>query len=239
MDDFKGYLEKELELAPQTVATSIYSLKGAIRTLIERSSDLSLKQIFFIERKLKSIKPPRPATRVIPKEKILSEKEIQRLLDHLPRSVFSVCTLLKESGIRVSEALNLKWKDLKQHSNGATLEVMGKGDIFRTIRISFELLELLLHERETREVESDYIFATKSGKPLSRTNLHKTIHRYGKKILLKENVGCHTFRHSFATRLLKNGADVGSVSRYLGHASPATTLSFYCHNQLSDEQLFG
>lgn len=81
-----------------------------------------------------------------------------------------------------------------------------------------------------------YLFETSAGKPYSRSYVSNQIAKLGRAILGRR-ISAHTFRHSFATRKIKETAKIQAVSEYLGHSSVAITLSLYCHEELSEEDL--
>jgi len=80
------------------------------------------------------------------------------------------------------------------------------------------------------------IFETRTGKPYSRSYVSGQIAKLGRYILEKR-ISAHTFRHSFATRKIRETGKIQAVSQYLGHSSVSITLNLYCHEELSAEDL--
>ncbi len=169
---------------------------------------------------------------------VLSLEEIESLL-----SVPDTCTpvglrnramleLLYGSGLRVSELvfLELNHVDL---DNGM-LRLWGKGFKERVVPFGEEaaavLREYLTGERESvlRVVNSRYLFPNSSGKPFSRQNIWTMVAQSARKAGISKRVTPHTLRHTFATHLLENGADLRMVQEFLGHSDISTT-QIYTH----------
>ena len=135
--------------------------------------------------------------------------------------------LMYSSGLRVSELINLKVsninfpeKILKDTSKGSKERIVPIGD--------FAMKYLLLYMNRVRNVSrfknSNYLFInTKTGKPYSRQSFFKKIKYYAMKAGITKKVSPHTLRHSFATHLLENGADLIMVQKMLGHTNIETT----------------
>lgn len=133
--------------------------------------------------------------------------------------------LLYSSGLRVSELINLKLKDI--NLEGGFIRVIGKGSKERVVPISRRTIErikeytrvyrgLLLGRRV-----SDFLFTTSRGKAMTRQRFWQTLKVYGKQTGL--DLSPHILRHSFATHLLEGGADLRSVQKMLGHSDISTT----------------
>ncbi|CAD2075329.1 Tyrosine recombinase XerD [Jeotgalicoccus aerolatus] len=179
-----------------------------------------------------------PALRLsTPKEErelpvVLSIEEMETLLqapDKTPQGIRdnAIMELLYASGLRVSELINLKLSDL--NLDMGFIHVYGKGDKERIVPtteyvaeklndyIKNQRLMLLKHEN------TDILFLTNRGKGFTRQGLWKTIKKYVLISGISKNITPHTFRHSFATHLIENGADLRAVQEMLGHSDISTT----------------
>ena len=143
-------------------------------------------------------------------------------------------------GLRVSELVNLKLSDL--FFDEGFIKVTGKGDKQRFVPIGSNTQKFINIWRDIRNhinVESeskDVLFLNFKGKKLTRAMVFTIIKKLVEKSGLKKNVSPHTFRHSFATHLLENGADLRAIQMMLGHES-ITTTEIYMHvdrSHLSD-----
>ena len=184
----------------------------------------------------------------IPKQKrllpeVLTEDEIIKLLDInlIDKYAYrnkAMLELIYSSGLRVSELLNIKIHDI--NLNEATLKVMGKGSKERLLPLGdyalYYVKEYLLDYRDkfTNYNKTDYLFLNSRGDKLSRQSFFKIIKEQQELKGIKKDISPHTLRHSYATHLLKHGADLRSIQELLGHSSISTT-QIYTH--IVDEQL--
>lgn len=136
-------------------------------------------------------------------------------------------------GLRVSELINLKISDLFFEED--FIKVTGKGDKQRFVPISQvnkKYIDLYRqHVRIHQSVQKgheDILFLNRSGKKLTRAMVFEIIKRLSAQIGLNKNISPHTFRHSFASHLLQNGADLRAIQQMLGHES-ITTTEVYMH----------
>lgn len=161
---------------------------------------------------------------------VLSIKEIENLFSCCDKKTFegardlAVLELLYAAGLRVSEVCTLSILDVDDHF----VRVMGKGRKERLVPVGKKAIEAidhyLIHFRN-HEIndQMDYLFVTKRGKVMDRIMIWKMIKRYAKEALIIKNVSPHTLRHSFATHLLDNGADIRIIQECLGHSNIGTT----------------
>jgi site-specific recombinase XerD len=180
------------------------------------------------------VKIPRPPRKVIP---TFSDSQIHDLLNLIDtrsaegyRDYAMILTLL-DTGIRVSELCSLKLDNIWLEEG--MLKVMGKGNKERLIPIGKYVQRLLWryinrYRPEPAGVNCNFLFLTRDGRPLTKDRVGKIMACYGKKAGLK-GVRCspHTLRHTAAVRFLRNGGDVFSLQRMLGHASLEMTRR-YC-----------
>ena len=177
---------------------------------------------------------------------VLTEKEITQLIksfdlnDSFGQRNKTIIEVLYGTGIRVTELINLKLSNIFFKEN--IIKITGKGNKERFVPIgSIALNEIIkyLKIREKNKIEnkfSDILFLNKYGRNLTRSMIFKIISDSCKRIDLDKKISPHTFRHSFATHLLKNGADLRTIQLILGHES-ITTTEIYTHldtNHLED-----
>ena len=155
--------------------------------------------------------------------KAISNGEINKIFDSLSRSdlankniYVTILRLMYISGLRVSEALALKWSDLSK--SNMSLNVYGKGSKERKSYLTSEFLELLY----TLKKDEGFIFNLK-GKKVSVRSVNQFLDKAYKKGLIKYKISSHVFRHSFATSMLENDADIRHIQKLLGHSSISTT----------------
>jgi integrase/recombinase XerD len=136
-------------------------------------------------------------------------------------------------GLRVSELVNLKLSDL--YFDEDFIKVTGKGNKQRFVPIStINKKYINIYRNEARvhlpiqKEHEDFVFLNRRGKQLTRAMIFTIIKRLAEHIGLKKSISPHTFRHSFATHLLENGADLRAIQQMLGHES-ITTTEVYMH----------
>ncbi|PJZ45072.1 site-specific tyrosine recombinase XerD [Leptospira brenneri] len=140
--------------------------------------------------------------------------------------------LLYSSGLRISEACNLKMTDIDMEN--MTIMVEGKGGRQRLVPFgekSLEILKRYLTESRTEILKKrtcEFVFVSKKGSYINRKSVWRLLNHYIKRTKIKKKVTPHTLRHSFATHLLENHADLKSVQELLGHIDISTT-QIYTH----------
>lgn len=162
--------------------------------------------------------------------KLLSTPNVTTKLGVRDRAILET---LYATGLRVSELVNLKLNDLHLPMN--LLQTIGKGDRERIIPISDVAIDWLNQYLTTTRVRllhhktnTDYVFLNAHGRQLTRQAIWQMIKKYVSLAGIKRHVTPHTLRHSFATHLLENGADLRIVQELLGHADISTT-QIYTH----------
>jgi integrase/recombinase XerD len=147
----------------------------------------------------------------------------------------AILELMYACGLRVSEAVDLKMSDID--ADAGILTCKGKGSKTRKVPIGKSAIEwlkrYLVLRRKKENIEINNLFVNFAGRPVNRQIIFKFIKQYAEKIGL-EDVSPHTLRHSFATHLVQNRADIRSVQQMLGHADISTT-QIYTH--LTDTHL--
>ncbi|PWB26807.1 tyrosine-type recombinase/integrase [Flavobacterium sp. HTF] len=172
-----------------------------------------------------------------------SEKELTDLMEEVSDPVgFEeirdklIVELFYATGIRRAELINLKIHNVDLSSN--VIKVLGKRNKERIVPVLPVVLlqfNLYLKERALVEniVDDDYFFISKKGLKLSESFVYRLINSYFSRVSEKVKKSPHVLRHTFATHLLNNGADLNSVKELLGHSSLAST-QVYTHNSLAE-----
>ena len=153
------------------------------------------------------------------------KKSLERT-DFIGRRNTLLLELLYSSGIRISEALNIKIKDINMDDK--SIRILGKGSKMRIVYFGEYAKEYLEEYLKVRNSSLEYLFLNKNNTLLTRRGAEYIISNLVKTSLLKKKVTPHTFRHSYATEMLNNGADIRSVQELLGHSSLSTT-GIYTH----------
>ena len=174
----------------------------------------------------------------------LSVEEIDQLISSIDLSQAqgernkAILETLYGCGLRVSELIGLKISDL--HFREGIISVTGKGNKQRLVPIGGSAeKQILIYKDQVRihmpvdKKSEDILFLNRRGKKLSRQMVFVIIKNLAEKIGLKKTISPHTFRHSFATHLVQNGADLRAVQELLGHVS-ITTTEIYTHLNRED-----
>lgn len=145
-----------------------------------------------------------------------------------------IIELLYATGIRVSELKNIKINDINFSDN--SIKVMGKGSKERIVFFNNHSLKAIKDYLSVREFSSEYLVLNNKGKQITVRGIELIIKNIIDKACLKVKVSPHTFRHTFATHMLKNGCPLKSVQELLGHASLSST-EIYTH--ITDDYIKG
>lgn len=227
-ETIKNYLYKNLsDKKSRSQARSISALKSFFNYLVFegliKDSPISNIEAPKLERKL---------------PEVLTEDEINQLIKSVDLNhVFgqrnkTIIEVLYGTGIRVSELVNLKLSNI--FFRESILKVNGKGDKERFVplgKIASTEIKTYLNIRDRMKIDSkntDILFINRYGRKLTRSMIFKIITDASKSIGLEKKISPHTLRHSFATHLLKNGADLRTIQLILGHES-ITTTEIYTH----------
>lgn len=176
--------------------------------------------------------------------KVLSKEEIIKILDIDLINAYSyrdkaMLELMYSSGLRISELVTLKMYNIDLDLG--ILRVMGKGSKERIVpigEIANKYVSLYISEYRNllNKKNSDFIFLNNRGTGISRQSFFKMLQKQAIKKNIKTSFTPHTLRHSFATHMLENGADLRSIQELLGHSDISTT-QIYTHvsNQIKKE----
>jgi integrase/recombinase XerC len=159
----------------------------------------------------------------------MSEEEMRKLSDSIFSQVTDVlekCIMevLYQTGIRKAELCGMMFESVNLSEN--ELKITGKGNKQRVIPIAAELADLLRSYLEVRrpiEEYRSYFFVNKKGKKLTEKFVYLVVNKYLSLVTTKEKRSPHILRHSFATHVLDNGAEISKVKKILGHSSLAST----------------
>ncbi len=172
----------------------------------------------------------------------LSIKEVESLLDISLNTAYdyrnkAMLELLYSTGLRVSELVNITVNNID--FNNCVIRIVGKGNKERIVPIGeYSMYYLNLYRNKRHElrktINDEALFLNNHGKKITRQGFFKILKKILKEKNLPEEVSPHTLRHSFATHLLKKGADLRSIQEMLGHSDISTT-KIYTH--ISDEQV--
>jgi integrase/recombinase XerC len=224
----------EKNLSPTSVNRKIASLKAYYRFLV-RTKQIEASPLL----KHKSLKTPKQLQ--IP----FSERELSEVLNQItyPEGFEDIrdkliIDLFYTTGIRRSELINLKTSNIDWSKNA--LKVLGKRNkerIVPLLPVIINQLQNYLTERTNLQTirDSELFFLTLKGVKLNESLVYRLINKYFSGVSEKVKKSPHILRHTFATHLLNNGADLNSVKELLGHSSLAST-QIYTHNSLNELQ---
>lgn len=209
---------KEKKLASSSIYRAMVALKSLFRFLRRERLIKSEETLYLDTPKMWQLIP-----------EVLTEKEVQELLnapnieDPLGARDRAILEVLYASGLRVSELCGLNISDV----DDAFVKVKGKGGKERLVPIAesavAQIDHYLIHFRGGSGQKNEALFVSAKGVRLDRIAVWERVKFYAKQISSQKSISPHTLRHSFATHLLENGADLRVIQEMLGHASIATT----------------
>lgn len=222
----REYVHSLSELKEKTLARKLSSLRMFYEFLVKKK--------YIVKSPLDGIEGPKIGKHL---PDVLSVQEVDRLLDFEPTDTFTfrnrcILELLYSSGLRISELITLKLENILLDEG--LVKVMGKGSKERLVPLDDMAIEYL--DKYIREIRpammkgfaTDEVFLNNHGKGLTRQAVFKMIKKRAEEINIRKNISPHTLRHSFATHLLQNGADIRFIQELLGHAELGTT-EIYTH----------
>ncbi len=224
--DIMNYLKKLAKNSPKTISRNITSIRNFFNYLV-KTKILSVSPCEYIEN-------PK-----IPKKlpNVLSIEEIDQLLNINLNNKFdyrnkAMLELLYATGMRITELINLRITDVNFHNN--VVITLGKGKKERIIPVDdyalYWVKEYLNYRNDffKKNHNSDYLFLNNVGTQMTRQGFTKNLNIILQKLSIKKQITPHMLRHSFATHLLENGADLRSIQLLLGHSDISTT-TIYTH----------
>ena len=227
-ETIKNYLRKNLsDKKSRSQARSISALKSFFNYLVFEG--------LIKESPVSNIESPKLETKL---PEVLTEDEVSQLIESIDLSHSfgqrnrTIIEVLYGTGIRVSELVNLKLSNIFFKEN--ILKITGKGNKERFVplgRVASAEIKKYKESRDRLKIDdkfSDILFLNKYGRCLTRSMIFKIISDASKSISSEKKISPHTLRHSFATHLHKNGADLRTIQLILGHES-ITTTEIYTH----------
>jgi integrase/recombinase XerC len=221
---------KEQKLSSKTINRKISSVRSYFKYLM-RTGTLSQSPV-------SNITAPKIAKRL---PGYIEEKDMATLLSHVEfpdtwkgKTDRMLVEIFYNTGMRLAELMNLK--ETQINSAGNTIKVIGKGNKERVIPINPDLTKRILEyigakKRELPASSEHYLLINDKGKKLYPKYLYLTVKRYLSFVTTSDRKSPHILRHSFATHLSNNGADINAVKELLGHASLSST-QIYTHNSI-------
>lgn len=212
-EDIKKYLNyiiSERSLKPASVNLILSSLKFFYINI--------LKKKIFEEIKPQKIEKKLPV--------VLTKEEVKRLINSCSNPKHKLLIkLLYGSGLRVSEAVNMRVNDFELSEKIATVR-SGKGKKDRVVILSDDLVSSIEAYLSVRKKDFIYLFSGQTKSHLSIRMAQKIINEASKKAGIRKRVFCHALRSSFATHLLEAGVDIRFIQTLLGHSDLSTTQRY-------------
>lgn len=219
--------QTKAKLANASILRLVTSLRKFFQYLVEEGK-IAVDPMLLIDTPKKKASLP----------EVLSPKEVEALLktpktgEALGLRDRAILEVMYATGLRVSELVNLKLADL--HLELGIIQTIGKGQKERLVPIgdvASKWVKLYLKQSRPKLVKqkrNPYLFVNFHGNQLTRQGIWKNLKALVKQAGIEKNVTPHTLRHSFATHILENGADLRIVQELLGHADISTT-QLYTH----------
>lgn len=212
---------REKKYAPTSIIRKVASLRGFFKW----TTSVGILQ----KNPASTLEQPKVPQRL---PKVISIKEVEEMLhNNLTPLQHVIIELLYSCGLRVSELVNLKTNDIDLASK--YVRCFGKGSKERIIPIGETAKQIVKEYLPQRELlvkkynlNTKRLLVLENGRLITRQDIYTLIHEQGK--LINKNISPHTLRHSFATHLLENGADLRIVQELLGHSDVSTT-QLYTH----------
>jgi len=226
--EYLYYLREEKCFSSASLAQTISCFKSFDKYLLR--SNLVTKQI------TQSIKTPKKEQTLVDfiSQKVLDVK-VPENMDEITMRRWTIFEIFYGSGIRLAELENLKWSDL--NLTQGSIKILGKGKKERIAPLSSKAISLLIKIAESRGFKlSDKnirnkhhpIFLSSRNTPLSRSSIQKDMQSFLQGLGWQGKASPHMLRHSFATHMMENGAEILSVKDLLGHSSVKST-QVYTH----------
>ncbi|NRF93631.1 tyrosine-type recombinase/integrase [Paenibacillus frigoriresistens] len=164
----------------------------------------------------------------------LTSGEVLQLVEAIEHNLMKKIILtLYYTGLRISECINLTLEEIDFERN--TIKIFGKGKKERIVPLNIKLKEILIDylEHERPYSKTNNLFCTAASGAVSDSYVNKFVKKAVDKLGWNKEVTCHTFRHSFASNLVKKNVNVVQIQKLLGHTSLSTT-TVYTHTRLED-----
>lgn len=232
-DELKIYIRNLYDInSIKTICRKISSIKSLFKYLLKKDYiNVNLGDVLIYPKKKKTL------------PEYINYDEVIKLINATETSKYPyrdnlIFELLYDTGLRVSELVNIKISDINKEER--EISVLGKGSYERIVYFGDygydALINYLNLERNNilNRKKNEYLFLNKNGDKISDRGIRLIVENTMKKIGINKHVSPHTLRHTFATHLLNDGCDIKSVQELLGHKSLSTT-EVYTH--VSNERL--
>ncbi|WP_276480949.1 tyrosine-type recombinase/integrase [Paraflavitalea pollutisoli] len=255
LEEFAKHLREKEELGnPQLSEIATYMVRNWLASLKERGKSArsinrkisSLKSFFKYHLRIGSIAKTPMSGVISPKvgkrlPQFVAQPDMLVLLaeTEFPATFKGqtdklILSIFYQTGMRLSELINLQESQVNEASN--TLKVLGKGNKERIIPVHVTLMEAIRQYKDQKRVvlerpDTGVLLVNKKGQPFKPTEVYRIVNGWLKKVTTIDQKSPHILRHTFATHLMNNGADLNAVKELLGHASLAAT-QVYTHNTI-------
>jgi integrase/recombinase XerC len=251
LEQFFAYLASQFDAPAIEQITAMYVRSWLAELKEEKISSKSinrkissLKSFFKYQLKTGKLEKSPMATVTAPRVNkrlpvFVEQKDMATLFDYVEfadnwkgRTERLVLQLFYSTGMRLSELINLKESQLD--FSQSQVKVVGKGNKERVIPVPAELLQQLqeyVQEKPVKDTAVFNVFVTEKGKPLHPRSVYAFVKQYLGQVTTIQKKSPHILRHSFATHLMNNGAELNAVKELLGHSSLAAT-QIYTHNTI-------
>lgn len=212
---------KDKNLTKKTISRKISGVRSFYRFLLKEGyinkNPLLTLELPKVEKRLPTFLTEEEALKLI---NYPDKKTILSLRDNL------ILKMLYSTGMRVSELVSLRISELDLDKGEVVIK--GKGNKERVVFLPEDILEDIKFYIQKRKKNSNFLFLNRKGKLLTDKGIRLLVEKYAKKVIPYKKITPHTLRHTFATHLLTNGADLRSVQELLGHTKLSTT-QIYTH----------
>lgn len=212
IEKFREYMAVEKKYSKQTIYISMKALQSFFKFLKK-------EEFYRLQAPKRSKKLP----------VYLNEKEMSEILKAARNNMrdYTLILTLAYTGLRVGELSSLRIEDVDFFENFIHVR-SGKGDKDRLVAVAGDVIGTIKEYLQSEKRNDGYLFISQKGTRITTTHIERLVRYYARKAGIKKRVTPHTIRHTFATTLLRNGADIRFIQQILGHSSIATT-QIYTH----------
>jgi len=212
IEKFREYMAVEKKYSKQTIYISMKALQSFFKFLKK-------EEFYRLQAPKRSRKLP----------VYLNEKEMSEILKAARNNMrdYTLILTLAYTGLRVGELSSLRIEDVDFFENFIHVR-SGKGDKDRLVAVAGDVIGTIKEYLQSEKRNDGYLFISQKGTRITTTHIERLVRYYARKAGIKKRVTPHTIRHTFATTLLRNGADIRFIQQILGHSSIATT-QIYTH----------
>ena len=230
LDNFLSILKSKFDYKPKSINTMISSLKCYYLFLVKEKEIKNNPTVLIKSPKIEKKLPD-----------FLTYDELKRLLlaintsTNIGKRDYMLINLLYDSGVRVSELINIKLNNIDFENR--LIKILGKRNkeriVYFTENTSKLIYEYIYDICEVHKKPRKFLFESKTNIVISRVEVYNIIVKYAELAKINKKVTPHTLRHTIATHMIKNDADVLSVKTILGHSKISTT-EIYTHLNTKD-----